>query len=427
MPKTPNKKTVDSAIEKLNEVRREWMRRPGVTAVDVGFKIKDKVMTDDVALRVHVARKKPVADLSSSEVFNTTGKSLTKQGGFPVDVIEGDYAPADVSTDRVALEDLMGEVGVGIERTTAFNPLVGGISCGNPRVTAGTLGAIVFDRASCRPMILSNWHVLAGGSAAAVGEDILQPGRVDGGTEAVATLTRMRLDSSMDAAVATLNNARAHSRDIMNIGTVTGTDDATLGMEVEKSGRTTGLTKGIVDGVSMSVSIDYGDPGVVAFTNQIRIVPRPPWPAVDVEISLGGDSGSIWLNERTNRAVGLHFGGERNPSPASAENALANPIKPVASALNFSFLPIFCPSRPIPTRPVFNICQRYPEICDLLIRRRIPIFNPPRPRPDPRPFDDLRFLRQLLEMMEAEEHGGGGGGGCSCGGHSGEYDYGQDY
>ena len=117
----------------------------------------------------------------------------------------------------------------------------------------------------------------------------------------------------MDAAVATLNNARAHSRDIMNIGTVTGMDDATLGMEVEKSGRTTGLTKGIVDGVSMSVSINYGDPGVVAFTNQIRIVPRPPWPAVDVEISLGGDSGSIWLNERTNRADWLALWGRTEP------------------------------------------------------------------------------------------------------------------
>ncbi len=147
MPKTPNKKTVDSAIEKLNEVRREWMRRPGVTAVDVGFKIKDKTITDDVALRVHVARKKPVADLSASEVFNKSGKTSTKQGGFPVDVIEADYAPADASRDApVALEELVGEVGVGIERTTTFDPLVGGISCGNPRVTAGTLGAIVFDR-----------------------------------------------------------------------------------------------------------------------------------------------------------------------------------------------------------------------------------------------------------------------------------------
>ena len=424
MPKAPSKKTVDSAIEKLNEVRREWMRRPGVTAVDVGFKISGKVMTDEVALRVHVERKKPVADLSSSEVFNTSGKKNTKQAGFPVDVIEGDYAPADAGNERIALEDLMGEVGVGIERTTTFNPLVGGISCGNPRGTAGTLGAIVFDRATCRPMILSNWHVLAGASSAAVGEDILQPGRVDGGTEAVATLTRMRLDSAMDAAVATLNSARAHSRDIMNIGTVTGMDDATLGMEVEKSGRTTGLTKGIVDGVSMSVQIDYGDPGIVAFNNQIRIVPRPPWPAVDVEISLGGDSGSIWVNERTNRAIGLHFGGERNPSPASAENALANPIKPVASAMNFSFLPIFCPSRPIPTRPVFSICDRYPEICELIFRRRIPTFTPPRPRPDPRPFDDLRLFRQLLEMMEAEEQRGGG---CSCGGHSHQYDDGYDY
>ena len=55
-----------------------------------------------------------------------------------------------------------------VSRTTALDPLIGGISCGNPRITAGTLGAIVFNRTTCKPMILSNWHVLAGASAAAV-------------------------------------------------------------------------------------------------------------------------------------------------------------------------------------------------------------------------------------------------------------------
>ena len=60
--------------------------------------------------------------------------------------------------------------------------------------------------------------------------------------------------------------SRGHSRDILGLGTITGIDTATLGMLVVKSGRTTGITRGVVDGVSMSVSINYGDPGVVTFT-----------------------------------------------------------------------------------------------------------------------------------------------------------------
>lgn len=420
MPKSPNKKTVDSAIGELDKVRREWLRQPGVTAVDVGFKIKDKAITDDVALRVHVARKRPVAELESSQVFNETGKTPKKQGGFPVDVIEAQYAPSEARSTPMALDDADEDAIAGIERLTVFDPLIGGISCGNPRVTAGTLGVVVFNRRTCRPMILSNWHVLAGSGSAAVGEGILQPGALDGGTEVVANLTRMRLDSRMDAAVATLNNARGHSRDILGLGTITGMDTATLGMEVEKSGRTTGITRGVVDGVSMSVSIDYTDPGVINFTNQIRIVPRPPWPAVDVEVSMGGDSGSIWMNQRTNRAIGLHFAGERDPLPES-ENAICNPIQEVARELDFSFQPVLCPIRPPIRPPVFDFCDRFPQICELLRRRQPPLppFPPfPRPGPDPIPFDLPRDdLRVLTQMLGGDTSGQGE---CSCGGHGGD-------
>jgi hypothetical protein len=413
LPKAPTKKVVEDATAALDTVRREWLRRPGVTAVDIGYKIKGDKLTDDIAVRVHVARKIPAAELANSEVFNETGKTPKRVGGFPVDVIEATYGPSAATatpTAPVVLDHDDVEAMAAIERTTAFDPLIGGISCGNPRVTAGTLGAIVFDLATCRPMILSNWHVLAGASAAAVGEGILQPGRVDGGTQVVATLTRMRLEARMDAAVATLNGVRGHSRDILGLGVINGIEAATLGMQVVKSGRTTGITQGVVDGLSLSVSIDYTDPGVVSFSNQIHIVPRPPWPAVNYEVSMGGDSGSVWLNEANNNAVGLHFAGETDPAPA-AENAIANPIGPVATELNFSFLPVLCRLRPFEPPPVFvNICERYPWLCELL-RRRFVIPDPP---PFDVPFEDprlgLRNIGALFGLGQAQGHGG-----CKCG------------
>ena len=417
MPKAPSKKVVEDAIAALDSVRREWLRRPGVTAVDVGFKITGDVLTDDVALRVHVARKIPVAELAKSEVFNETGKTPKRIGSFPVDVIEATYGPSSRAPSEPTVLDHDDEDAIAaIERTTAFDPLIGGISCGNPRVTAGTIGAIVFNRTNCRPMILSNWHVLAGASAAAVGEGIVQPGRVDGGTQTVATLTQMRLDARMDAAVATLNGARSHSRDILGLGTVSGIDTATLGMLAVKSGRTTGITRGVVDGVSLSTSINYGDPGVVSFTNQVRIVPRPPWPAVDYEVSQGGDSGSVWLNEANNRAIGLHFAGETNPAPTS-ENAICSPMAPIAAELDFSFLPVLCPIRPRP--PVLNICDRYPWICEGLFRwPRFPIPTPD-PSPFDLPFDDLGGrLGDVGALLGFGRRQTAGGGGCNCGGHS---------
>ncbi len=419
MPRSPSKKQVTEAIEALDTVRRSWLRRPGVTAVDVGFKISGSKMTDDLAVRVHVARKLPSSELSKSEVFNETGQKDSKVGGFPVDVIEAQYGPSDSAVQEPqALDDMDEEAIAALERTSTYDPLIGGISCGNPRVTAGTLGVIVYDRVRCKPMILSNWHVLAGASAAAVGEDIIQPGRVDGGTEVVASLTRMKLDSRMDAAVATLNNARSSSRDILGLGTISGIDTPALGMNVVKSGRTTGITRGVIDGISLSVSINYGDPGVVAFSNQIRIVPRPPWPAVDYEVSMGGDSGSVWLRESNNRAIGLHFAGETDPLPAS-ENAICSPMGPIASELKFSFTPVLCPAVPVP--PIFDICRRYPWICrrfdrNPFARNFFTRFNFQDASDGGMGDDEARMMDELRQYLGDSSDGEGG---CGCGCKSG--------
>ncbi|MGZ0179103.1 MAG: hypothetical protein ACKVIQ_19725 [Acidimicrobiales bacterium] len=149
-------------------------------------------------------------------------------------------------------------------------------------MSAGTLGAIVFDITTCQPLILSNRRVVAGASDAAAGEPVAQPGRVDGARvpgDAVATPTRMELDSRMEAAVATLNGTRPYCRDMLGLGTISGAEPAVLEMSLVKSGRRTGST--------------------------------------DVEISRGGDSASVWMNESTNKASGLHFAGETDPASAS--------------------------------------------------------------------------------------------------------------
>ncbi|HEX2030985.1 MAG TPA: hypothetical protein VHL78_06260 [Actinomycetota bacterium] len=328
---------VEQAIGQLDQVRTEWLRRPGVTGVDVGFKIRGDELTQELAVRVHVERKLPPEALAAHEVFSTEGQT-ERLGEFPIDVIEAAYgpsqAPAVMELDQ--LED--------INRTSKVDPLIGGVSVGNPRITAGTLGAIVWDRTDCSVSLLSNWHVLVGDPAAVAGEAIWQPGKYDGGTAAdsVATLTRFRLDADMDAALAKLNGTRGYTRDLVGLDfQIGGVENPVLGMNVIKSGRTTGVTKGVIDGVSFSGTISY-DHGPNTFHGQIHIVPRPPWPSVNYELSKGGDSGSVWINEATKKAVGLHYGGETDPAPAS-EMSLANPMHKVAAAtgLNFSFTPLF--------------------------------------------------------------------------------------
>lgn len=418
-PKTPPPATVEEATAAMESVRGEWLRRPGVTAVDVGYKYVGGVMTDTIAVRVHVERKLPAEALPAWEVFNDTDAPDSTVAGVPVDVIQATYGPSAVVLD----EETFPEADVAAEpvsRTGTVSPLVAGISVGNARVTAGTLGALVFGRFSGQAMMLSNFHVLAGSRSAVAGEDIWQPGSVDGGSASasVADLTRFVLDTRMDAAVATLNGARAHDREVLGLGTITGTVAPSLGLQVVKSGRTTGITRGVVDGVNLATSINYqGDVGVQSFTGQIRIVPRAPWPTVDYEVSRGGDSGSVWLVESTRQAVGLHFAGETDPSPA-AENAIANPIGPIMQEFGITFSPVLLRWPPI------SLCDRYPALCDFIPRLRHPIPRFPWP-PVPRPFPPFPPVDRPLPpgpMLPSLPRRGGPGmqpSGCGCGGDEG--------
>ena len=78
---------VTSAKNELAKVRKEWLRRPGVTAVDVGYKMVGGQLQDELAIRVHVKRKRSREELNEGEVFPS------HLGCFAVDVIEADYKP----------------------------------------------------------------------------------------------------------------------------------------------------------------------------------------------------------------------------------------------------------------------------------------------------------------------------------------------
>lgn len=311
---------MDKAIEVFESVRDEWMKRPGVTAVDLGFKWSEGEMTNQLSIRVHVARKKNKDELSDEELFPKEVE------GIPVDVIEATYAPqtlADAKPEAAAS-------GRGVRHEVI--PL--GVSVGCPHSTAGTLGAKVFDRKNGAAMILSNWHVLAGRSDVEAGLAVWQPGWIDGGTRdenTIASLTRWVL-GPYDAAVATLNGEREVKTTTPEGQAIEDVGAPRLGMMVWKSGRTTGHTEGFIDGIKMRVSLSYREAGTHTLEEVFRIVPRPG--AGDVEVSLGGDSGSVWVDETSGKAVGLHFAGEAGDSP---EHALAHDINVIIETLDIHF------------------------------------------------------------------------------------------
>jgi hypothetical protein len=98
-----------------------------------------------------------------------------------------------------------------------------------------------------------------------------------------------------------------------------------LGMKVVKSGRTTGITYGTIEGIDVNVIVTYDkdcgstDTYEAYFTNQILIKPDTTRNAT---FSLPGDSGSLVLTEDSLSPVGLLFAG-------SSDLSQANPISDV--------------------------------------------------------------------------------------------------
>lgn len=215
--------------------------------------------------------------------------------------------------------------------TSGFpRPVPIGVSTGHPDVTAGTIGARVTDGE--RTFALSNNHIFAANNGGREGDNLLQPGRVDGGRDPDDTFGTLydfeplhfcRLGACdpnrIDAALALT------TPDQLDTATPDGgygsprpwSDEAVLGMTVQKYGRTTGHTVGEITGIHATLDVSYRN-GTARFEDQIVITGNG--------FSAGGDSGSLVVTKGVllgdRRPVGLLFAGSPNTT-------LANPIDDV--------------------------------------------------------------------------------------------------
>jgi hypothetical protein len=215
-------------------------------------------------------------------------------------------------------------------------PLRPGLSVAHRSVTAGTLGGFVL--ASSGPAILSNNHVLAAGNAAAAGDAVLQPGSADGGGPAdrVATLTAFAplaaaTPNLIDAAIARLDDGVAAEPSDVPGGPLLGSVPAVLDVDaeesVEKVGRTTGHTHGLISAVEVdAVAVRYGE-AVYRFDDQIEIQGRGRG------FSAGGDSGSVIWRSRDRAPVALLFAGSETGGPDGSGVTFANPLATVLAVL----------------------------------------------------------------------------------------------
>jgi hypothetical protein len=237
-------------------------------------------------------------------------------------------------------------VGKIVKRATPWyqrrgRPLRIGLSVGHYDITCGTLGAFIRRRSDDAIGILSNNHVLANENRGKAGDDILQPGKHDGGTrsgDVIGSLGRfVRLsinkENVVDCAIGILKPPVRHVLDIKGVGQLTGVGPVPETRDrVMKLGRTTGLTRGRVTAFELdNVVVDY-DIGNLQFDGQIEIEGTGTKPFSD-----GGDSGSLILDSEL-RGVALLFAGGDQGGTNGRGLTYANPLQDVLDRLAVDLL-----------------------------------------------------------------------------------------
>ncbi len=304
------------SMEDLKEFVRtrgsKFLKDPNITSVGIGYKQQDGTSTGEISIQFTVETKAQPEDIKT---LNTTliPKSFK---------INGKEVSTDVIQRKYTVEfKLIKEVSTN-ERKSRMDPMVPGISISNVKGSAGTIGCMVYDKDTGSPYILSNWHVLHG-SNGEIGDDIVQPGPHDDNRahlNRIGKLERSHLGHAGDCAICTIEN-RSFSNAVIDLGvSIDKLGEPELGDKVIKSGRTTGVTHGIVSRVNTIAKIDYG--GLIG--NQevggFEIGIDAANPPDNGEISMGGDSGSVWIFKLDNGKpstimAGLHFAGESSNNP----------------------------------------------------------------------------------------------------------------
>jgi endonuclease G, mitochondrial len=322
----------------------DFLRDDNVSSIGVGYKQRDGKPTKEISVQFTVRQKAQPEELEALDTVALPKTILVDGVEVPTDVLQRDYKPDFKVVSEAAA----------VERKTRIDPVAPGASVGHVKVSAGTIGCIVYDKADGTPYVLSNWHVLHG-ARGALGEDVVQPGahddnRVD--RNRLGRLVRSYLGKAGDCAIASIED-RAFDVTAMELGVaVTRIGEPELGDKVVKSGRTTGVTHGVVRRVDTLVKIDYGGPAGVCEIGGFEIGVDERNPPADGEISSGGDSGAAWIfktgNGRPGKVLaGLHFAGEGGGDPD--EHSLACLPKSVFEKLEITLDPPTVAARAVPT------------------------------------------------------------------------------
>ncbi len=290
------------------ERTRRVFEDKNIVAIGISQKVTEKQDVGELGLCFYVEKKLPKSKIDP-------GKMVPPVMALP----DGSAAFTDVK-----------QIGRLVPQVNKRNaPLQSGFSVGHFEITAGTLGAIVTK--GKKHFVLSNSHVLAKSGLAKKGDRIIFPGDADGGTlpkNLIGKLSEFekfvvgdKFVNHVDAALAEIDEQRLKNANFQIFGAKSlNVIEPVRGMKVCKRGRTTGDTESTVQDVNFRFILEYKGVGKVGFLDQVLCE----------RYTAGGDSGSIVVDKKSGKIVGLHFAG-------ASGGSVFNPISAVIKALKFKF------------------------------------------------------------------------------------------
>lgn len=256
--------------------------------------------------------------LSNNHVMANSNDALKGDAILQPGATDGGVNPADLvaTLERFIPLRYVGDPDVPQQPTPTPNPTPTPTPTPNPSTGSCDIVALIVALANAIAKLVGSQQRVASTTSQALATAALT------GTNTI-PVAQTTPENRIDAALAKLNNPTMFSDEIRNIGTITGTKPAALGMRLRKYGRTTEYTEGAVTLLNATVNVGYS---TAAGAKTARFVGQ----VITESMSKGGDSGSLMVDAAENKAVGLLFAG-------SDLATIFTPIDLVLEALNIKF------------------------------------------------------------------------------------------
>lgn len=294
-------------IQQLDRALREYADGSEVFYIDIGYDYTPQFeRKDKLCVRVHVH------DKGQTKMVNKDGVSFFYY--------------------QHSVQEPSGPIA---KERKSKNAIQSGLSIGGAKT--GTLGAICYDKSDrSKVYLLTCYHIMDPSK-----DSVFLPSLEDSDGIRFQVGFVNRFCAVTDLVLVEPFEDRLNDVKMEILGTsfiLSETREVELGKQLKKSGRTTCLTNGIVDGIC-GIYFPWTRIGKksIQMNGCFRVVPLNISNPTNEEITSAGDSGAIWFDPQTGEGIGIHFDGEKSNDPKQ-ECAFAQDLGAALTTMNVSLM-----------------------------------------------------------------------------------------